>query len=106
MAWHGMVLRRIQVIVNLVEPTIQRRRPFKLVVGANRFDVTAVQQDNAIGNLNGSQVVRNQERGSALAKFFDGLADQELILNIDGARGLVEDEDGGVAQHARASAIR
>ena len=32
-------------------------------------------------------------------EFLDGLADQHLVLDIHGARGLVEDQDRRVAEH-------
>ena len=93
------MLRRFEVIVNLVEPTIEGRRPFELMVGSYRLNLSPVDQSDAIRDLDRGEVVRNQERGAALGKFFDCLADQELVLDIDGAGCLVEDQDGGIAKH-------
>ena len=58
-----------------------------------------VEQDDAVGDLNRRQAMRNQERRAVLGEFLDGFADQHLILDIDGAGRLVEDQDGGIAKH-------
>ena len=57
------------------------------------------EQDDAVGDLDRRQVVRDQERGPALGEFLDRLADQQLVLDVDGAGCLVEDQDGGIAKH-------
>ena len=93
------MLSGFEVVVNLMEPPIEGRGPFEFVVGSDRLDSSAVEQDDAIGDLDRGQVVRDQERGPALGEFFDRLADQKFVLDIDGAGGLVEDQDGGIAKH-------
>ena len=41
----------------------------------------------------------DQEGRPVLGEFFDRLADQQLVLDVDGAGCLVEDQDGRVAKH-------
>ena len=43
--------------------------------------------------------MRDQERGPAAGELLDRLADQGLVLDVHGAGGLVEDQDGRVAEH-------
>ena len=51
--------------------------------------------EDEIGALDGGEPVGDEDRGAAGDHAFEGGADAELGVRIDGAGGLVEDEDAG-----------
>jgi hypothetical protein len=83
--------------VELMKAAVGRRRPAQLAVGADGLDPAGVHQDDPVGELERAQAVGDQEGGPVAGVLLDRRADQGLVLEIDGAGGLVEDEDGRVA---------
>ena len=88
-----------EVVVDLVEAAVEGRDAAQLVVGADGLDPAVVDQDDPVGELDRAQAVGDQEGGAAPGELLDRLADQGLVLDVDGAGGLVEDQDGRVAEH-------
>ena len=68
-------------------------------VGADGLDPAGVHQDDPVGELERAEAVGDQEGGAVAGELLDRLADQGLVLDVDGAGGLVEDQDGRVAEH-------
>src|SRR5262249_29938985 len=85
--------------VDLVQSAIEGRGAPEVAVGSDGLDLARVDQDDPVGELEWAQAVRDEECGAVAGELLDRLADQGLVLDIDGARRLVEDEDGGVAEH-------
>ncbi len=76
------------------------RRPAQLAVGADSLDPAGVHQIDPVGEPERAQGVGDQGGGPMAGVLLDRLADQGLILNIDGEGGPVEDEDGRVAPYS------
>src|SRR5262249_1872062 len=85
--------------MNLVETSVEGGVATQFALCADGFDPPAVHQDDSVDALKGTQAVGDQERGPFAREFFDGLADQCLIVNVDGTCRLAEDQDRRVAQH-------
>src|SRR4051794_22505440 len=85
--------------VDLVEAAEEGRVASELAFGADGLDPAGVHQHDAIGELERAEAVGDEEGGAVAGEFLDGLADQGLVLDVDGAGGLVEDQDGRVAEH-------
>ncbi len=61
-------------------------------------DPAVLEDDDPVGALHRGEAVGNDERGAALGQPFDGLLHRALALGVERTGGLVEQEDGGVAQ--------
>ena len=70
----------------------------QFVVGAALDDLAVVQDEDLVGVADGGEPVRDGDRGASCRHGVDGFLDGLLGLRVEGARGLVEDEDGRVAQ--------
>ena len=53
------------------------------------LNAVLAQNEDAVGVLDGRQAVGNRQRCAALRQFVQALADQNLALVVQGARGLV-----------------
>src|SRR5467141_1973904 len=69
----------------------------QFVVGALLRDTTILQDDDLVGIADGAQAVSNGDDGAPLHEAFERLHHQPLRLGIERRSGLVEDEDGRVA---------
>ena len=59
-----------------------------------RFDnASPVQYHNEVGSLHGREAVGDADRSAALHEFFERRLDDPFGFGIEGASGLVEDED-------------
>jgi hypothetical protein len=61
-------------------------------------DPTLVQQHDAVRQADGGKAMGDDQRGPSLHQHPQGGVDPLLHLDVDGARGIVEDEDGRVDQ--------
>ena len=73
--------------MDLVQAAVEWGGASELVVGAGGDDATVVHQDDAVGELDRAQAVRDEEGRAALGELFDGFADQGLVLDVNGAGG-------------------
>ena len=87
------------MVMDFVQAAVDGGSALELVVGAGGDNAAVVEQDDAVGELDCAQAVRDEEGRAALRELFDGLADQGLVLDVHGAGGLVENQDGGIAKH-------
>src|SRR6266478_8543133 len=69
----------------------------QFVVGALLRDTAILQDDDLVGIADGAQAVSNGDHGAPLHEAFECLHQQPLRLGIERRSGLVEDEDGRVA---------
>ena len=69
----------------------------QLVVAALLDDPPAGQDDDVVGVAHAREAVRDQERGRAPRHVDELVEEGGLGPNVQGRRGLVEDEDGGAA---------
>ena len=67
-------------------------------MGAALGDAAGVDHADAIGVLHGGEAVGDDQRGAALHEPLERLLDQVLALGVEGAGGLVEDEDARVLE--------
>ena len=75
---------------------VQRRGDEQLGVRAVGDDLAAVEQDDPVGQADGGEPVGDDQRGAPLHQDAQGAVDALLDLDVDGARGVVEDQDGRV----------
>src|SRR5882762_10884262 len=69
----------------------------QFVVGALLRDTAILQDDDLVGIADGAQAVSNGDDGAPLHEAFERLHHQPLRLGVERRSGLVEDEDGRVA---------
>lgn len=62
------------------------------------LNAVLAQNEDAVGVLDGRQAVGNRQRCAALRQFVQALADQNLALVVQGARGLVQQQNARVLQ--------
>ena len=91
--------RALAMEMDLVQALIELRRASKLAFGSDRVDLAGVHENDPVGELEGSEAVRDEEGGPADGELLNGLSDQGFVLNIDGACRFVENQDRGVAKH-------
>ncbi len=75
---------------------VERGRGEQLGVGAVGHDAAALEQDDPVGQADGRQPVGHDQRGAALHEHAQGVVDLLLHLDVDGAGGIVEHQDGRV----------
>ena len=67
-------------------------------MGAVGDDPTALEEHDPLGQVDRRQPVGDDERRPTLHQHAEGGVDLLLDLHVDGAGGVVEDEDGGVVE--------
>ena len=67
-------------------------------MGARVENPPVLHHHDAIGQRKHGQPVRDQDRGAVAGELFQDLLDGLLALQIDLAGGLVEDQDGRIAE--------
>ena len=67
-------------------------------MGAGLDDAAALHDDNAVGVADGGQAVGDDDHGAVAAQLDQGVLDGPLGLVVEGRGGLVEEQDGRVAQ--------
>ena len=77
---------------------VQRGGGQQLGMGAVGHDPPAVEKDDPIGQADGREAVRHNQGGPILHEHTQAGVDPLLHLDVDGARGVVEDQDGRVDQ--------
>src|SRR5687768_2779242 len=71
----------------------------ELSVAAALDDATPLEHEHAICPNHGGKSMSNDEGGASPHQALERLFDQMLALGVEGAGGLVEDEDARIAQH-------
>ena len=77
---------------------VARLGAHQLRVGPVGDDVTALEQHDALGEVDGRDAMGDHERGAALHQHLERRVDLLLDLHVDRAGGVVEHEDGGVVE--------
>ena len=67
-------------------------------MGAGFHDAASLDHMDAVGVAHGGQAVGDHQGGAALHQPFEGGLDEGLALGVEGAGGLVEQQDGGVLE--------
>ena len=75
---------------------VLRGRGQQLGVGAVGHDVPVLEQDDAVGQADRREPVRHDQRGATLHEHAQRVVDLLLDLDVDGAGGVVEHQDGRV----------
>ena len=65
-------------------------------LGTVRHDLAALEQHDTVGEADGGEAVGDHDRRAPFHEQAEGVVDQLLHLDVDRARGVVEDEDGRV----------
>ena len=71
----------------------------ELVVGTAFGDDAVVDDDDLVGVADGAEAMSDGDDGLALHEPFEGVDDEFFGLAVEGGGGLVEQEDGAVADH-------
>ena len=82
----------------VVERTVEGIRGVEVGVGAGGGDFAGFENDDQVGVADGGEAVRDDQDGFADDEALEGGLDEGLAVAVEGAGGLVEDEDGGVAE--------
>jgi len=90
----------LRALLPVVERTVKRLVRVKFGVGAGGDDLALVEHEDFGRVANGGKAVGDDEHGFADDQFFEGELDGGFALAVEGAGGLVEDEDRGVAQES------
>src|SRR6185437_12181841 len=92
----GAVAEFLVSVLKLVETPVDAAMGEELLVAAHFAKLAAVHDEDGVGALNGGEAVSDNDRGSACDHAFEGGADAEFGVGIDGGSGLIEDEDARV----------
>src|SRR5262245_63418703 len=84
--------------LQIVQPAIQAVRGQQVPVRAALHDPAFGEHHDEMGVLHGREAVRDDEDGAMRHQPVDGFLDEALGLRIEGARRLIQDEDGRIAQ--------
>ena len=84
--------------LDLVEAAIERAAGSQLVVGAHVDDPAVPHHHDPIGQRDRPQTVGDDQGRSAANELLEDLLDELLAFQVDLAGGLVEDENGRVAE--------
>ena len=64
-----------------------------------RFDNrSTIEHDHAVRATDGAEPMRDDQRCSALQQLFQRVLDESLAFRVEARRGVVEDDDGRIAQ--------
>ena len=74
--------------------------PLKVFVGATLHNFALFQDKNLIDITQGTEAVRDHDHRAIHDQLVQRVHDLGLGLNVEGCSGLVEDQDGGVAQES------
>ena len=85
-------------LLPVVEGTIKRLVRVEFGVGAGSDDFALVENEDFCRVANGGKTMSDDEHGFADDQFFKGELDRGFALAVEGAGGLVKDEDRRVAQ--------
>ena len=69
----------------------------KFLVRSGLDDLAPVEDEDAVGHAHGGKAVRDQHAAAATAEIAKALEHLELGAGVEGGRGLVEDQDLGLA---------
>lgn len=69
----------------------------EVIVGPGFGDLAFVDDDDEIGVADGGEAVGDDDGGAALGRGVEGVLDDALGFRVEGARGLVEEEDARLA---------
>ena len=78
----------------------------ELVVRSTLDNLAALEHQNLVGALHGRQAVGNDERRATPPEHLQRILDERVVFVVEMGRSLVEDEDLGSANNARAMATR
>src|SRR4051794_33551359 len=81
------------ILLGADEPGVRAFDGLQLVVGAALHHLAAVEDEDLVGVADGAQAMGDEEAGAAAAA--QALVDAALGRGVEGAGGLVEDEDRG-----------
>ena len=105
-AWRGeagadrrfLVQRVADRGLDLPQAPVQAVLADELLVRPGLDDAAAVQDDDGVGGLQGREAVGDDQRRAPAVPLVQGLKDHRLGLGVDGAQGVVEDEDRRVLE--------
>ena len=90
------------LILKLIEPVVDAAQSQKLLMRALFAQAPFVEDEDAVGVLNGAQAVGDHHGRAAGQQPVERFADQQLGLGIDAGGGFVEDQNFGSCARARA----
>src|SRR6476659_3204966 len=94
----GRQARLLEAVVASDEGGVAAAAGQELVVGATLDDLAAVEDEDLVGVADGGEPVGDGHRGAALGEVVERLLHGALGAGVEGAGGLVEEQDGRVAQ--------
>ena len=83
-------------VLELVEAVVDAALGEEFLMGALFAEAAFVEDEDAVGVLNGAEAMRDDERGAAAEKAVERLADQEFGFGVHAGRGFVEDEEARI----------
>ena len=90
---------RAGVELGAVELGVDAVAGHQLVVGAVFGDDAAGEDDDLVGVADGAEPMGDGDDGLAFHELFEGVDDEFLGFAVEGGGGLVEQQDGAVANH-------
>src|SRR5260221_2161128 len=79
-------------VLELVEAVIDAALGEKLLMRALLAETAFVEDEDAVGVLNGAEAMRDDEGGAAAEQAVEGIANQQLGFRVHAGSGLVEGE--------------
>src|SRR5260370_2874292 len=83
-------------VLELIEGVVGAERGEEGLVRALFAEAAFVEDEDAVGVLNGAESMRDDQRGAAAEKAVECIADLQLGLGIHAGGGFVEDEEARI----------
>src|ERR1700752_2669548 len=85
-------MQLLLLVLQLVEPIVNAPLGEQLLVRALFAEPALVEDEDAVGMLNGAEAMRDHQRGAATEQAVKGVADLQLGLGVDAGGGFVQDQ--------------
>src|SRR6266403_1285639 len=80
-------------VLQLVEAVVDSALGEEFLVRALFAEAPLVEDEDAVGMLNGAKAMRDDQRGAAAEQAVEGIADLQLGLGVHAGSSFVEDEE-------------
>ena len=83
-------------VLELVKAVVDAALGQEFLVGALFAEAAFVEDEDAVGVLDGAEAMGDDERGAAAEEAVERFADQEFGFGVDAGGGFVEDEEARI----------
>src|SRR5579862_4903786 len=83
-------------VLELVEAVVDAALGEEFLMGALFAEAAFVEDEDAVGVLNGAEAMGDDQGGAAAEQAIEGIADLQFGLGVHTGGGFIEDEEAGI----------